>query len=57
MPCTARQIANGPEAKARERDPAALQQRMRRAWPDQSDYQKGRALVWEQIKRMEGVKA
>lgn len=55
MPCTARDIANGPEAKARERDPAALQARLRKAWPEQSDYQKGRALVWEAIKRREAL--
>lgn len=57
MRCTARQIAQGPEAKARERDPSALQAAMRRSWPDQADYQKGRALVWEFVKTFEEVNA
>lgn len=50
MQCTAREIANGPAAHSRERDPSLIQAEMRRAWPDVADYRKGRALVWEIIK-------
>lgn len=57
MRCTARQLAQSPAAKMRERDPSCLQAAMRLAWKNQAEYQKGRALVWKFIKAFEGVKA
>jgi hypothetical protein len=56
MQCDARSIAQSDEAKAREADPAALQALVRKVWPAEADYRKGRALVWEAIKQLEGQK-
>lgn len=49
--CEARAIASGPEAHAREADPAPLQAVMRRVWPDVEEYRAGRSRVWEWLQR------
>jgi len=54
MPCEARAIAVGPEAHAREADPGPLQSVMRRVWPDEEKYRRGRVLVWTWMQRLEG---
>jgi hypothetical protein len=51
--CQARAIAQGPQAHAREADPSALQEVMRRIWPDREQYARGRSLVWAWIQRLE----
>jgi hypothetical protein len=56
MNCEARAIAQGPEAKSREADPGAVQAVMRKVWPIEADYFKGRSLVWAWIKRLQAIK-
>lgn len=56
MGCEARSIAQGPEAHSREVDPEGLRRAMRLAWRSVEDYGRGRVLVWNWIKRLEGEK-
>lgn len=57
MGCEARMLAQSPQAHSREADPAAIQEAMRKAWPNVDDYKRGRSLVWDWIGKLEGVKA
>ena len=51
MQCEARALAQSPEANSRERDPDALRAALRRTWPKEDDYRRGRALTWAWIQR------
>ncbi len=53
LDCTARALAQSPAAKARESDPDTLRAVMRKAWPDEAEYRKGRLAVWLWMKRLE----
>jgi hypothetical protein len=53
LSCAARSIAQSPQAHKRESDPSELQGLMRRIWIDKATHQRGRALVWEWIQRLE----
>lgn len=52
LKCEARAVAQSPEAHKRESDGGeAVIAVMRKLWPLEADYRKGRALVWQFINR------
>lgn len=53
LSCQAREIAKGPDAKARDRDPGLMADAMRQAWPDVVEYKRGRLEVWRWLKAIE----
>jgi hypothetical protein len=46
-------LAHSPAAHVRERDPSAIQAAMRKTWPEEEKYRRGRSMVWAWIKRLE----
>jgi hypothetical protein len=55
--CIARDIAISPAGRGWEANPEALTAEMRRAWPVEADFRKGRLAVWAQIKAREAENA
>lgn len=53
MPCQARALAQSPAAFCRLLDPSAIQVAMRKTWVSEADYRRGRAMVWEWIRRLQ----